>query len=167
MRCCRQAERIISRDVTRIEVPFRILWFLLPALSCALLNAVTAHLTLDIAPMPLLWAVLLAAFLASYVVGFSPVGERHVKTWGGLASVLALSVVLTDSPNAAGARYCAALASCIMLVFAGAVFLHSWLYRLRPVPAGLTRYYLANVIGGAVGGRPVGSCRSACVQNRS
>ena len=151
-RCCRVSSRSGGGEVTQTAVPFHLMWFLLPASSCALLNATTAHLTLDIAPMPLLWAVLLAAFLASYVVGFSPVGERHVKAWGVLASALALSVALIDSPNAAGVQYWTTLSCCILLVFAGSAFLHSWLYTLRPEPSGLTRYYLANVIGGGVGG---------------
>ena len=151
-RCYKESGHFKGTETPQVAIPFRIMWFLLPALSCALLNATTAHLTLDIAPMPLLWAVILAAFLASYIVGFSPAGEHHVKTWGLLASVLTLAVVVIDSPNAAGIRYWAALASCIMLVFAGAVFLHAWLYRLRPEPSGLTRFYLANVIGGACGG---------------
>ena len=52
------------------------LWFLLPGVSAFLLNAAIAHLLVDVTPMPLVWAVLLAAFLLSYVAGFSSLVER-------------------------------------------------------------------------------------------
>ena len=51
-------------------------WRLCP---CFLLNAVTAHMTLDVMPMPMLWAILLAVFLASYIVGFTAWAERNVR----------------------------------------------------------------------------------------
>ncbi len=152
VRCYKESAPQKRDEARKSAVPFRLLWFVLPAISCALLNATTAHLTLDVAPMPLLWAVLLAAFLSSYIVGFSPAGEKHVKIWGAIASVIALSVVLLDSPNATGTRYWATMVACISFVFVGSLFVHAYLYTLRPDPSGLTRYYLANVVGGALGG---------------
>ena len=58
-----------------------LLWLLLPATSTFLLNAVTAHLSTDVTPIPLLWVALLAAFLVSYIIGFSKIGEMGVLVW--------------------------------------------------------------------------------------
>ncbi|MFA7175549.1 MAG: hypothetical protein WC340_19395, partial [Kiritimatiellia bacterium] len=64
------------------------LWFVLPGISTFLLNAVTTHLTNDITPVPLLWVLLLAAFLLSYVAGFSNIGEKGLIGWTILAALV-------------------------------------------------------------------------------
>ena len=55
-----------------------IVWMLLPAASCFLLNSLTTHVTLDVMPMPLIWTASLGIFLLSYIVGFSGKAERLV-----------------------------------------------------------------------------------------
>ena len=48
----------------KLLYPFAAIVFaMLSALSCAALNALTAHLTLNIIALPLLWCALLAIFL--------------------------------------------------------------------------------------------------------
>jgi hypothetical protein len=130
-----------------------LLWFLLPAVSVFLLNAVTAHLTLDVMPLPLLWVVLLGAFLLSYVVGFSGGGAR----WLGLFEAVALTCVLVAAVSlqrrtGAPGLFVLDLAAGVVFCFAGCTFLHGWLYRIRPASGQLTRYYLFNALGGASGG---------------
>ncbi len=63
------------------------LWFVLPGISTFMLNAVTTHLTNDVTPVPLLWVLLLTAFLLSYVVGFSNIGEKGLIGWCILAAI--------------------------------------------------------------------------------
>lgn len=132
------------------DAPFRgWLYFVIPLLSCALLNAVTTHLTLDIAPLPLLWAILLGIFLLSYIIGFSGWGKSAWWSLPALGSaVLAYWWHNADKGNSLSDHLPVAAA----LLFFVCTFLHSWLYELRPAQSRLGRYYLLNVVGGAVGG---------------
>jgi hypothetical protein len=127
------------------------LWFLLPGVSAFLLNAVTAHLFTDVTPMPLVWVVVLATFLLSYVVGFSRLAEVRRGVWCGLAVLSLAGAAFANGKWGAGSFYPNAAAAVAVLFFGGVV-LHGWLYEERPEPAGLTRYYLAIAAGGAAGG---------------
>ena len=127
-----------------------ILYLVIPGVSCALLNATTSHLTLDVAPLPLLWAVLLALFLVSYIIGFS--GKAKPERWAIPAALFALAAVHFDGRNSGGAKYLLQLATDAGLVLCASTFLHAYLYSIRPGEKGLARYYLFNVIGGAAGG---------------
>ena len=128
------------------------LWFVLPAVSVFALNAVTAHLTLDVMPLPLLWVVLLGLFLLSYVVGFSGRAERHLMVWQLLSVLSVLATALVHRRSGAGGGFMLNLSACLALCFFGSTFLHTWLYALRPRTGRLTLYYLGNAAGGAVGG---------------
>ena len=57
------------------------LWFVLPGLATFVLNAVTTYLSADVMPLPMLWVILLAAFLLSFVAGFSKPGEVALPLW--------------------------------------------------------------------------------------
>ena len=127
-----------------------ILYLLLPAISCALLNAVTSHLTLDVAPMPLLWAILLALFLVSYIIGFS--GRGNLFVWAILAAISAVGASSFGRSATAGLAFVGQLTAGCGLILFGCTFIHTYLYRIRPEASRLPRYYLYNVIGGAVGG---------------
>ncbi|MFA7175051.1 MAG: fused MFS/spermidine synthase [Kiritimatiellia bacterium] len=133
------------------------LWFVLPGISTFLLNAVTTHLTNDITPIPLLWVLLLAAFLLSYVVGFSNIGEKGLIGWTIMAAlVLTASAFIGCTSQYIGDKFIALLGAGVLLVFSGCTFLHSWLYRIRPEASKLTLFYLGIATGGAIGG----SCAS-------
>lgn len=125
------------------------LYFLLPLLSCALLNAVTTHLTLDIAPIPLLWAVLLGLFLLSYVIGFS---GRVKSIWWAIPAIASAFLAFWWHHAEKGNSVADQLPVSAALLFFVCTFIHTWLYELRPSQSQLGRYYLLNVIGGAVGG---------------
>jgi hypothetical protein len=49
----------------------RLRWLLLAALPSALLVSVTAHVSADVAAVPLLWVIPLALYLLTYVIAFS------------------------------------------------------------------------------------------------
>ena len=126
---------------------------LLPALSSALLNATTTHIASDIEPLPLMWAVILGAFLLSYAIGFSRRGERLMPLWGALAlasCVFAAWALGADGSQAGKFAFNLSAGLCVILF--GGCFLHSWLCRVRPDGAGITRYYLLIAAGGAAGG---------------
>lgn len=132
---------------------FTWLWYLLPAATCFLLNATTAHMTSDVAPIPLLWAILLAGFLVSYIIGFSDRLSRymHVLCIIGALSVLFAAFSMPKGGYTPGLFACNLLAV-MLLVTAGSGGLHAWLYQLRPSKERLGAYYLAIAVGGAAGG---------------
>ena len=127
------------------------LWWLLPGVSAFLLNAVIAHLFTDVTPMPLVWVAMLAAFLMSYVVGFSRFAEALRGVWCGLSAAALAGAAAANGMWGTGSFYPNAAAAAAVLFFAGAV-LHGWLYAERPPTSRLTRYYLAIAAGGAAGG---------------
>lgn len=129
-----------------------LLWLLLPAASCFLLNAITTHITLDIMPMPLIWTITLSVFLLSYVIGFSGFGPRLVPLLGVLASLALAGAAWTHGKNIAKITLPVAVWLYGALLFFACTFLHSWLYAVRPGRDRLTKYYLFQAIGGAVGG---------------
>ena len=134
------------------SLPTPWLWLLLPATSCFLLNAVTTHLSLDVMALPLLWVVLLGAFLASYVLGFGRHSAVWMK-WGELLGAVCLVVLCFTLKSTGGMGILIPnLIFGIGLILFGCSFLHGWLYTLRPAGADLTRYYLFNALGGALGG---------------
>lgn len=131
------------------------LWFLLPGLSTFLLVAVTNQLTLDVAPMPLIWAAILGIFLLSYVVGFSGIGEKLLPLWMVLAAAGLAGATWASIPREGVSPMMQLMGTLrlglpsYLLLF---VFLHSWLYSIRPGGAALTKFYLGIASGGAVGG---------------
>ena len=129
-----------------------VLWLALPAASCFLLNAVTTHITLDVMPMPLIWTITLAVFLFSYIVGFSGAAAKLITPFGALTAVMLAAVAWTHGKNLAQITLPVALGLYSGLLFVACTFLHSCLYALRPERRRLTKYYLLQAVGGAVGG---------------
>lgn len=147
------SSNVAKTDRASASVPLlnSFLWVLLPALSCACLNAVTAELTLNVIAMPLLWCVLLALFLLTYVIGFAGVASRFLVLWDYLALVSA-GVLAFSTAVGGGFGFCWQLGGGCGLVLFGGIALHARLYELRPETSLLTRYYLFGAIGGALGG---------------
>ena len=128
------------------------LWFVLSAASCFLLNAVTTYLSNDITPFPLLWIILLGIYLCSYIGAFSAFGERSAGWWGVLTLVGVVALAFAMRLEKAVQTLPIYLPLGVTVLLFGGMFLHGWLYRVRPAPAALTRYYLLIAAGGAVGG---------------
>ena len=147
----------IKEPEARIEMPETrhppILWFILPAAGCFLLNAVTAHLTSNVAPIPLMWVVLLGLYLVSYIVGFSSRGERLLPLWLALGyiSVMAAAWAIAVGRDSV-VRFRWNIALLPVCLFFCCTALHAWLCRTRPDAGKLTRYNLSLAVGGAVGG---------------
>lgn len=129
-----------------------LLWLAIPAASCFLLNAVTTHVTLDVMPMPLIWTITLAVFLFSYIVGFSGAATKLVTPFGALTAVMLAAVAWTHGKSLAQITLPVAVGLYSGLLFVACTFLHSWLYAIRPEKRRLTKYYLFQAVGGAVGG---------------
>ena len=128
-----------------------LLWLLLPACASVLLLATTNKLCQDVAVIPFLWVAPLALYLLSFIICFdSP--RWYVRFPFALALVAALGGLCWALYNGSDlalygqlAIYCGALFVCCMVC-------HGELYRLKPDPGHLTRYYLMIAAGGALGG---------------
>ena len=147
--------KLVPPDAVEKQLPtanYQLPAILLPAASCFLLNALTTHVTLDIMPMPLIWTGTLALFLLSYIVGFSGFGERLVKPFGWATLATFVALCWLGGREARQVSGLASVGACGAFLFVACTFLHSWLYASRPGAEGLTRYYLLQSVGGAVGG---------------
>jgi hypothetical protein len=129
----------------------QLLWIALAAGASVVLLAATNTICQDVAPIPLLWLAPLCVYLLSFVVCFH--GERWYarRVWLGLFMIALVAVVIVDRGRyqlpilAQIGVYLAALAACCMVC-------HGEVYRLRPPPRLLTRYYLSIALGGCCGG---------------
>ncbi len=122
------------------------------AIPCALLVAVTRHLTEEVSSFPLLWVLPLALYLASFVLCFAAprlAARRPVANAMTLAAAGALLLrhVRLFEP---GLILDVLVASAAL--FLVCVALHGELERRKPPPAELTGYYLYLSLGGCAGG---------------
>ena len=127
------------------------LWYLLPGLATFVLNAVTAYLSADVMPMPMLWVLLLGAFLLSFVAGFSRPGEVALPLWCMACAASAVFLLYAYWKGATTAFLLNMGAGSAFIFFSG-LFLTGWLYRIRPDARRLSHFYLGVAAGGAIGG---------------
>ncbi len=132
-------------------------WTLLSAAPSAFLMAVTNLIALDAGSIPLVWVVPLAIYLGSFVVAFAdsragdPSGTRVPglvrRLWPHVAAV----GLFFFSGGDAGGGWIEVAVQLVALAFVS-LAAHAELYRARPAPAHLTRYYLVIALGGWAGG---------------
>lgn len=126
------------------------LWIALAAVPSGLMLSTTTHLTTDIFAMPLLWVIPLGIYLLSFVIAFSdrrgPARAVSALAWLAVLSIGGLAMV------SQGAHGLLPVLASVGLLFFVCVALHARLYDLRPPAEGLTGFYLAMSLGGALGG---------------
>lgn len=126
-------------------------WVLWSAVPSAALVAVTAHITTDLAPVPLLWVVPLAAYFSTWALAF---GERGPALGQIATRVLPISTAGIAAPTLmAVATPVLPVAGLLLgwLVAVGVAF-HGAASASRPVASDLTAFYLWIGVGGVVGG---------------
>ena len=133
------------------QLTLRVLWLAAPAVSAALLMAVTAQLTQEVAAVPFLWVVPLAVYLISYIVCFEKTGWYQRRLFAILASIL-IPISCTLAIAGINIAFWWHLAGHTATLFVCAMLCHGELALARPAPEKLTSYYLAIAVGGAVGG---------------
>lgn len=138
----------ISPPVTPMR---RLSWVFLAFVPTALLVAVTAHISTDVAAAPFLWVIPLAIFLLTFVLVFR---ERPLIPYYLLAVLLpALIVFVATDWLIRGLMPTLWLIGLHLLTFFVAVMTaHSRLYALRPPADRLTEFYLWMSLGGVLGG---------------
>jgi hypothetical protein len=137
--------------LTRIMWSQRLRWIALAFVPSSLMLAVTAYLSADVAPVPLLWTVPLALYLTTFIVVFSRAGVRALAV---CRRVLPYTVLITVSLLVAQGRL--PLFATVVVHLLGfsvlAMLCHGMLAADRPAPKHLTDFYLALATGGALGG---------------
>lgn len=130
----------------------RLAWVALAFAPSSLLLGVTAYLTTDLSPVPMLWVVPLSLYLLSFILAFAvsfPEWVRRVFAWTlPPATVATLALMLRPSWLPLWATFALHLAT----FFLAATACHAELARRRPVAGRLTEFYLMVSIGGALGG---------------
>src|SRR4028119_290494 len=132
----------------------RLRWVGLAFVPSSLMLGVTAFITTDITPIPLLWVIPLSLYLFSFVIVFSPSQRMpevlHKLSVAALPLVMAALVVtvLTDLKN----PYWALIGLNLFGFFVVAMVLHGEVARDRPPARHLTEFYLWVAVGGVLGG---------------
>jgi hypothetical protein len=135
---------------TRIAAKW--LWFLLPMAAAMQLSAVTAHLTVNIAAIPLLWMLPLTVYLLTFILAFEfPSFYRRgivVRLLVVMLASLGYAISKTDVSLPIGVAILFFLVEC----FVAGLFCHAETYALRPQRSSeTTLFYLLIAGGGAAG----------------
>lgn len=130
-------------------------WVALAAVPSGLLIAVTAHLSTDVAAVPLMWVVPLALYLATFVFVFQsrPILRHRWMVAIEPALIVALVALIVFDLS----KYLiAAIALNLAAFFVIAMVCHGELARRRPAADHLTAFYLWLSFGGMLGGLSAG-----------
>lgn len=129
----------------------RLTWTFLSAVPSSLLLGCTTFLTSDIAALPLLWVLPLAAYLATFIFAFA--GRRILSTvFVHRAAVVCMLVVAGQLAAAAYMRVWLAIPIHLVTLFFVSLAFHQSLVDRRPAADHLTDFYIWMSVGGVIGG---------------
>src|ERR1051326_6921217 len=132
----------------------RLYWMAAAFVPSALMLAVTNHMLLNLASVPFLWVIPLAAYLITFMIAF---GRRFHLSPVTLSQIVPV-VLLILFPLVAADKSVSAnliwyiLGSHVLVLFAGALLCHTALASRRPDTQHLTEFYFWVALGGALGG---------------
>lgn len=138
--------------ITPIGLPKKLRWLLLAAAPSGLLLGTTTHITMDIAPVPMIWMVLLALYLISFIMAFSNWKRLTLNFLLKLQLILCVPLLFEFFLNITSAAGISMMFWHMAAFFVTALVCHRLLYESRPHSSQLTKFYLYLSIGGAVGG---------------
>jgi hypothetical protein len=131
----------------------RLRWLALAAVPSSYMLGTTSYLTRDLSPVPLLWVIPLAIYLATLIVAFAPgIDADRLTFW--CRRLLPGVAILVGYTIAIGAQRPLWVLVALHLVGLAVVGLlcHARLAADRPGAERLTEYYLWVALGGALGG---------------
>jgi hypothetical protein len=130
-------------------------WVFLAAVPSGLLVAVTAHISTDVAAVPLLWVIPLALYLLTFVIVFSrqPIIPHWLVVEVQPVFVLALVAVIVYEPIR---TIVGLMAVHIGVFFVLTLMCHGELASRRPAARHLTSFYMWMSFGGMIGGISAG-----------
>jgi hypothetical protein len=129
----------------------RALWFALPACACLSLLAVTTHLCLDVASIPLLWIAPMAIYLVSFILTFDSDRWYRRDVWLPALGVSSFAA-LTCWVQGAKIPFAWQAGIHLTLLLSIGMICHGEVVRLRPRAQQLTAFYLSISAGGVIGG---------------
>lgn len=129
----------------------QIMWLALSACASILMLATTSHITQEVAVIPFLWVLPLTIYLLTFIFAFSDEKwyPRQAVFIGFYLLTMLFAFALVRGPYL-GVPLQLIIYS--LTLFFAAMACHGELYRTRPHPSHLTRFYLMVSIGGALGG---------------
>lgn len=150
-----QVVKTESATPTVVTTRRRIRWIALAFVPSSLLLGVTAHLSTDIAPIPLLWVVPLALYLCTFILAFARrqwLPPTVVNRLLPIAVLVLALVFLTGATALRGLPVGVLLAMHLGAFFLAALLAHAELARDRPSADRLTEFYFWMSLGGVLGG---------------
>jgi len=127
------------------------IWIALAAVPAGLLVAVTAHISTDIAVVPLLWIIPLSLYLLTFVIAFAR--QRIIPhAVVVLLQPVVVFVLVAQTLFYPFERIPTVVAIHLLVFFVSALMCHGELARRRPDPEHLTSFYLWLSLGGMIGG---------------
>jgi hypothetical protein len=129
----------------------RAAWAAFAFVPSALLVAVTAHISTDVAAAPLFWVVPLALFLVTFIITFQ---RKPILSHALMVRLQPIMIGLPaiSSLDGLGFSWPIAIALHLAGFFSIAMVCHGELVRRRPAAAQLTEFYLWMSLGGVLGG---------------
>ncbi len=128
----------------------RLRWIALSFVPALLLAGASSVLSLDVAPLPLLWVIPLAIYIGSYVLAFSDaLGEP--PPWLGRAMCLVAVVLIYVSLTHSNEPLALILTMHCLFLGAASWLLHRRLARAAPEVARLPEFYVWLALGGVLG----------------
>lgn len=129
----------------------QVMWLALSACASIVMLATTSHITQEVAVIPFLWVLPLTIYLLTFILAFSDEKwyPRQAVFVGFYIMTLLFALALVRGPYL-GIPFQLIIYS--LTLFFAAMACHGELYRTRPHPSHLTRFYLMVSIGGALGG---------------
>jgi len=136
---------------TDVSAGLRFRWVLLAFVPSSLLLSVSAHITTDLASVPLLWIIPLVLYLLTFVIVFSkkPILSQHWMVRLHSYVVLLFVVVLYTGIFV---PLPFTLFFHLLTFFITAMVCHGELAKRRPTTKHLTEFYLWMSVGGVLGG---------------
>ncbi len=127
----------------------RLHWLVLAFVPSSLLLGVTAHISTDLAAVPLLWVVPLALYLLTFVLVFA---RRPLLQHGWMIKAQPFLVIPVALMFSFSAAFWLLLPLHLGAFFVSAMVCHGELARRRPPARDLTEFYLWLAVGGLLGG---------------
>src|ERR687890_213833 len=129
-------------------------WVGLTFVPSSLMLGVTAFITTDITPIPLLWVIPLSLYLFSFVIVFSPSQRMPDAIHKGMVAVLPLVIAVLVVAMLIDLRdpFWLLIGLHLLGFFVVAMVLHGEVGRDRPPARHLTEFYLWVSVGGVLGG---------------
>ena len=127
-------------------------WIAATMLPSSLLLGTTQHLTVDVAPFPLLWILPLSIYLITFMIAFADPSMARSKgaLWRAVSIPLAMVFAFHPSVGLNAPLVSILVSSCALC--AVCLLCHGLLVQERPAAGGLTDFYLCMAVGGALGG---------------